>query len=93
MFLCPYIVLKASSGVIFSVIFATRASIICIDSGTCDTIHISLALAIRFFNISINRYTPKCTSSIQYTNPSGILNIIQGLKPKSSAMIIYRQKF
>ena len=58
MFLWPYIVLKASSSVIFSVIFATRASIICIDSGTCDTIHVSLALAIRFFDISINRYTP-----------------------------------
>ena len=51
MFLCPYIVLKASSGVTFSVIFATRASIICIDSGTCDM--------IRFFDISINRYTPR----------------------------------
>ena len=59
MFLWPYIVLTASSRVIFSVIFATRASIICIDSGTCDTIHVSLALAIRFFDISINRYTPK----------------------------------
>ena len=58
MFLWLYIVLKASSGVIFSVIFATRASIICIDSGTCDTIRVSLALAIRFFDISINRYTP-----------------------------------
>ena len=58
MFLWPYIVLKASSSVIFSVIFATRASIICIDSGTCDTIHVSLALAIRSFDISINRYTP-----------------------------------
>ena len=57
MFLWPYIVLKASSSVIFSVIFATRASIICIDSGTCDTIRF-LALAIRFFDISINRYTP-----------------------------------
>ena len=58
MIICPYIVLKASSGVIFSVIFASRASIICIDSGTCDTIRVSLALAIRFFDISINRYTP-----------------------------------
>ena len=58
MILCPYIVRKASSGVIFSVIFASRASIICIDSGTCDTIRVSLALAIRFFDISINRYTP-----------------------------------
>ena len=58
MFLCTYIVLRASSCVTFIVIFATRASIVCIDSGTCDTIHVSLALAIRFFDISINRYTP-----------------------------------
>ena len=58
MFPCTYIVLNSSSSVIFSVIFATRASIICIDSGTCDAIRISFALAIRFFNISINRYTP-----------------------------------
>ena len=58
MFLCTYILLKAGSCVTFSVFFATRASIICIDSGTCDTIRVSLALAIRFFDISINRYTP-----------------------------------
>ena len=57
MFLCTCIVLKASSCVTFSVIFAYRASIICIDSGTCDTIRVSLALGIRFFDISINRYT------------------------------------
>ena len=57
MFLCTYILLKTSSCVTFSVLFATRASIICIDSGTCDTIRVSLALAIRFFDISINRYT------------------------------------
>ena len=58
MFLCTYFVFKAKSCVTFSMIFATRASIICIDSGTCDTIRVSLALAIRFFDISINRYTP-----------------------------------
>ena len=58
MFLCTYILLKASSCVTFSVFFATRASIICIDSGTCNTIRVSLALAIRFFDISINRHTP-----------------------------------
>ena len=58
MFLCTYIVLKASSFVNFGVFFATRASIICIDSGTLDTIHVSLALTIGFFNILINRYTP-----------------------------------
>ena len=38
-------------------LFATRASIVCIDSGTRDTICISLALAIWFLDISINRYT------------------------------------
>ena len=58
MFLCTYILLKTSSCVTFSVFFATIASIICIDSGTCDTICVSLALAIRFFDISINCYTP-----------------------------------
>ena len=58
MFLCTYIVLKASSCVTFGVFFATRASIVCIDSGTCDTIRVLLALAMRFFDISINRYTP-----------------------------------
>ena len=54
MFLCTYCVLKAtaSSCVTFSVIFATRGSILCSDSG------VSFALAIRFFDISINRYTP-----------------------------------
>ena len=59
MFLCIYIVLKASSCVTFSMIFTTRAIIICIDSGTRDMICVSLALAIRFFDISINRYTPR----------------------------------
>ena len=63
MFLCTYIVLKASSCVTFSVFFATRASIVCIDSGTCDMIRVSLALAIRFFDISINRYTPTSHTS------------------------------
>ena len=54
-----WIALKASSCVTLSVIFATRANIICIDSGTCDTICVSIALAMRFFDISINRYTPR----------------------------------
>ena len=58
MFLCTCIVLKASSCVTFSVFFATRASIICINSGTSDTIRVSLALAMQFFDISINCYTP-----------------------------------
>ena len=54
-----YIVLNGVlKSVTFSVIFATRASIVCIDSGTRDTICVSFALAIRFFDISINRYTP-----------------------------------
>ena len=57
--ICTYIVLKASSCVTFSAFFATRASIICIHSGTCDTIRISLPLAIRFFryfNLSLHPY-------------------------------------
>ena len=58
MFLCTYCVLKASSCVTFSVIFATRGSIVCSDSGTRDTIYIcvSFALAIWFFDISKNRF-------------------------------------
>ena len=58
MFPCTNSVLEVSSCVTFSVIFATRASIICIDSGTRDTIRVSLAVPIRFFDISINHYTP-----------------------------------
>ena len=46
MFLCTYIVPKASSCVTFSVIFVTRASIVCIDSDTHGTMHVSLALTI-----------------------------------------------
>ena len=80
MFPCTNIVLKVSSCATFSVIFATRASIICIDSGTRDTICVSLAVAIRFFDISINRYTPtdyqflqfwlniRCTWPVSYKN-------------------------
>ena len=48
LFLCTYIVLKASSCVTFSLIFATRACIDCIDSGTCDMIRILLVLTIWF---------------------------------------------
>ena len=66
MFLCTYIVLKASSFVTFIVIFVTRASVVCIDSGTRDTIRVSLALAIRFFDISINRYTPIDFSLVRF---------------------------
>ena len=65
MFLCTKIMLKASSCVTFSVIFATRVSIVCIDSGIRDTIRVSLALAIRFFDISINRYTPSSQVDIR----------------------------
>ena len=57
----------------------------------------SLASEIDVSNKSpFNTYlTSPCTSSFyfRYTNPSGILKIIQGLKPKSRVMIIYRQKF
>ena len=52
LFLDPYCidVSKVNSYVTFSVIFATKAIIVCIDSGTCDMIHVSLALMIRFFD-------------------------------------------
>ena len=39
-------------------IFATRPSIVCIDSGTHDTIRVSLALAIQFFDVSIDCCIP-----------------------------------
>ena len=61
MFLCNYIVLKASSFVTFSVIFAARAIIFCIDSGTRDTICISLELSLPFFDILINAVQAKKT--------------------------------
>ena len=71
MFLCTLLVLKARSCVTFNVIFTTRASIVCIDSGTHDTIRVSLALVIRFFDISINRYTPteNCSHGSQVVGP------------------------
>ena len=56
-FLCTYIVLKASSCVTFSVIFSTKASIVCIQAPVIR-LRVSFALAIRFFDISINHYTP-----------------------------------
>ena len=52
-----YDVLKAISYVTLSVIIPTRISIVFINSGTCNTIYISLALMIWFFDISINHYT------------------------------------
>ena len=79
MFLCTYIVpyIVHSSCVTFSVFFATRASIICIDSGTCDTIRVSLALAIRFIDISINRYTPNIrkTKWYRYADHLGCIRV------------------
>ena len=62
-FLCTYIILKASSCLTSCVIFATRASIVCMDTGTPDTIRVSLAVTIRFFDISINGYTPTFVST------------------------------
>ena len=75
--LITYIALKVSSCVNFSVIFASRASIISIDSGTCDTIRVSLALAIWFFDISINRYTPIIESSLVWFMACGLLGTKQ----------------
>ena len=45
-------------------IFAARASIVRIDSATDDTIRVSLTVAIRFTDASVNRYTP-----IYFTGP------------------------
>ena len=39
-------------------IFAARESIVRIDSATDDTIRVSLTVAIRFTDASVNRYTP-----------------------------------
>ena len=85
MFLCTYILLKASSCVTFSVFFATRASIICINSGTCDTIRV--ALAIRFFDISINHYTP-IINGFQLPDPFNLGKII-----KNATMCPYIKNF
>ena len=65
MFLCNYIIPKVSSCVTFSVIFATRASIIYISLGTHDMIRISSALTIQFFDILIKHHT----SSVQLFIP------------------------
>ena len=44
-------------------IFAARESIVRIDSATDDTIRVSLTVAIRFTDASVNRYTPKYRKS------------------------------
>ena len=48
----------ACLGTRYCLIFATRGNIVCIDTGTCDTICISFTLAIRYIDVSVNRYTP-----------------------------------
>ena len=59
LFHCSFdvLVFKTSSWVTFSVISAIKASSVCTDSGTHDTIHISLALMTQFIEESINHYT------------------------------------
>ena len=79
MFLCStYIVLKASSCMTFRVIFATRASIVCIDSGICDMIHVSLAPAIQFFDILINCYTPNIHCHVELLGQHEFTNWLLG---------------
>ena len=81
MFLCTYSVPKASSYATFTVIFATRRSIICFDSGIGDTIRVSLALAIRFFDIPINRYTP--SPDYEALGQKSLMSSGGGLQPGS----------
>ena len=51
-------------GTLYCLISATRGNIMCIDAGTYDTICISLTLAIRYIDVSVNRYTPKYQHSL-----------------------------
>ena len=45
-------------GTLYCLISATRGNIVRIDSATDDTIRVSLGVAIRFTDASVNRYTP-----------------------------------
>ena len=45
-------------GTLYCLISATRGNIVRIDSATDDTIRVSLTVAIRFTDASVNRYTP-----------------------------------
>ena len=50
-------------------IFAARESILRIDSATDDTIRVSLTVAIRFTDASVNRYTPN-NISVCWSRPN-----------------------
>ena len=72
-------------GTLYCLISATRGNIVCIDTGTYDTICISLTLAIRYIDVSVNRYTsinniPKLVQIMTW-HPSGA-------KPLSGPMIV-----
>ena len=49
-------------GTLYCLISATRGNIVRIDSATDDTIRVSLTVAIRFTDASVNRYTPIYTT-------------------------------
>ena len=51
-------------------IFAAGESIVGIDSATDDTIRVSLTVAIRFTDASVNRYTPSdnTTHFLEFSN-------------------------
>ena len=52
-------------GTRYCLISVTRGDIVCIDTGTYDTICISLTLVIRYIDVSVNRYTPTISYNIQ----------------------------
>ena len=49
-------------GTLYCLISDIRGNIMCIDTGTYDTICISLTLAIRYIDVSVNRYILKLNS-------------------------------
>ena len=75
MLICIHIVFKTISCVTLNVIFVTKASIICLNSGTCNTIRVPVALTIQFFDISINRSTPSYNQLWHSSYHSGLVLI------------------
>ena len=62
-------------GRLYCLISAARGNIVFIDTGTKDTIHISFTLAIRYIDVSVNRYTPRCHIASLGTNELKVFDV------------------
>ena len=51
-------------GTLYCLISVTRGNIVCIDTGTYDRICISFTPAIRYIDVSVNRYTPNRSHNV-----------------------------